>query len=561
MTGVTVHKHDPHTTVYDKGHHPVDAVSDAEDDEVLSVVEGKLPHEVGKSLWLPTDPYLRAIEILKYTWSTCLVLFSLCVIFYSVTQKYCVLQANPVLLFFILFAATLLLAYVEALHYANVSVEKWDMTPYKERFPRACETQKLVKTNKLVQRFLVGRQFFVIFVVFTISEITSFPYINPNMWGMPPSFVLVVCQIGIPGVMWVLTIGQLIPQLYVEEFTLPFLNLYGCNFVTRLAFAAEFIGICHFSWILFHTVSTILFGFIVETSASATNQFAVIAADDKVVDARGALETGLELSSKNLQENNAVASGGSAQVTATERRAEFDETSVSSQGLKNRTWYDYLWDLVRYTWSTFVTLGSVLVVIVGIYNHYSVLPVPVPVAYIIFVCALTLLFYLEGLMICIVATQLWDPESFRETHPRAYKMHKVVNQPDALKRFIVGRQFFTVLTNFLIAQIAVFPHWPSTGYPPALFFIVIRSGLVGVMITLAFAQLCPELLAARYPLFFMNMYGSCSVVNLSLFIESMGIGHCAWLIFFCTRKFFCGKYYDQYDLKPDVIEVKKTQAV
>jgi len=160
-------------------------------------------------------------------------------------------------------------------------------------------------------------------------------------------------------------------------------------------------------------------------------------------------------------------------------------------------------------------------------------------------------------MICIVATQYWDPETFRNTHPRAYKIHKIVNTPDTLKRFIVGRQFFTVLTNFLIAQIAVFPHWPSQGYPPALFFIVIRSGLVGVMITLAFAQLCPELLAARYPLFFMNMYGSPAVVNLSLFIESMGIGHCAWLVFFSTRKLFFGAYFNETDLTQSVVPKKK----
>jgi hypothetical protein len=32
-------------------------------------------------------------------------------------------------------------------------------------------------------------------------------------------------------------------------------------------------------------------------------------------------------------------------------------------------------------------------------------------------------------------------------------MHKFVNQPDNVKRFIIGRQFFTVLTNFLLAQV------------------------------------------------------------------------------------------------------------
>ena len=152
---------------------------------------------------------------------------------------------------------------------------------------------------------------------------------------------------------------------------------------------------------------------------------------------------------------------------------------------------------------------------------------------------LTLLFYLEGLMICIVATQYWDKELFKESHPTAYAMHELVNRPDVLKRFIVGRQFFTVLTYFLIAQIAVFAEWPADNYDPVLFFIVIRSGLVGVMVTLAFGQLLPELLAARYPLFFMNMIGSYSIVQLCLFIEAMGIGHCAWLIFYATKNFAC----------------------
>ena len=308
----TGHQHDPHAQVFDHSNHEVvDAVSHAKDAEVLTFAEKK-PRELHneRSHWLPENPYLRAIEIVKYTWSTCLVCFSLCVIFYSVSKRYCVLQTHPAILFLVLFSATTLLGYVEALHYANVSVEKWDMTPYKTRFPRACETQKLVKTNKLVQQFLVGRQFFVIFVVFAIAQITAFPYIDPELWGMPKTFVLIFCQIGVPGVMWVLTIGQLIPQLYVEEFTLPFLDLYGCYAVTRICFAAEWIGICHFSWILFHTVSTLLFGFIVETAASPTNEFAVIAADDLVADpentVRGGPPQAPALTIRNVHESSAA---------------------------------------------------------------------------------------------------------------------------------------------------------------------------------------------------------------------------------------------------------------
>lgn len=54
-----------------------------------------------------------------------------------------------------------------------------------------------------------------------------------------------------------LTFGQLISQIFVEEFTVQFLNIYGCEFCIRLALAAEYIGICHFSWLLYFIVSRV----------------------------------------------------------------------------------------------------------------------------------------------------------------------------------------------------------------------------------------------------------------------------------------------------------------
>jgi hypothetical protein len=63
----------------------------------------------------------------------------------------------------------------------------------------------------------------------------------------PPSFILVFCQVGVPaGVMWCWRLAN-------WSFSCPFLNLSGCHFMTRVCFAAEWIGICHFSWLLFRT--------------------------------------------------------------------------------------------------------------------------------------------------------------------------------------------------------------------------------------------------------------------------------------------------------------------
>jgi hypothetical protein len=63
---------------------------------------------------------------------------------------------------------------------------------------------------------------------------------------------------------------------------------------------------------------------------------------------------------------------------------------------------------------------------------------------------MTILFYLERLMIVIVGTQYWDLMVFMELYPRAYKVHRLMNQPKNVKRFIIGRQFFAVLANFLL---------------------------------------------------------------------------------------------------------------
>jgi len=165
-------------------------------------------------------------------------------------------------------------------------------------------------------------------------------------------------------------------------------------------------------------------------------------------------------------------------------------------------------EAIKYIWSAFVTIGSIAIVFYGIGKEAYVLKVSSGGAFCIMFIDLAVLFFLEGLMICIVETQYWDPETWREAYPRAYKIHKLVNQPDNLKRFIIGRQFCTVLTGFLLAQIFTLDHMTNEwGWPDALYYVVVKSGLVGVMIVLAHGQLMPELLAAEYPLRFMDMYG------------------------------------------------------
>lgn len=130
-----------------------------------------------------------ACENIKLILVSIIVFLLVLVVFVGVSLTYCVLKIHPAANFVLLFGALTLLAYVEALHYAVVAVEKWDMTKYADKYPRALKCHALVDTPEKVKKFLVGRQFFTLFVVFLISEITSFPDIPKNFGLFIDSFV------------------------------------------------------------------------------------------------------------------------------------------------------------------------------------------------------------------------------------------------------------------------------------------------------------------------------------------------------------------------------------
>jgi hypothetical protein len=305
-------------------------------------------------------------------------------------------------------------------------------------------------------------------------------------------------------------------------------------FISQLLLGAEWIGVCNFSWLLYHIVARLA--------------------------CRSVRKAQKEISSKSTDGILDVESSSDPMSpTEKNRGPDFDNGMDAKKSL---TWFDYL----KYLWSTVATVGSLFIVFYGIKIEAYVLPTPPGATYILFFVFLVLLFYLEGLMIAIVATQYWDKESFKDCYPRAYMLHELVNRPDNVKRFIIGRQFCTVLTNFMLGQITTMDSFPSDGYNPIGFYIIVKSGLVGVLVVLAFAQLCPELLAAEYPLRFMDLYGSYTVVCTSLLFDACGVGHCAWAVFYVTKPFLCKKNTEEVEgtkeyERPAIVKVNSAEIL
>ena len=65
-------------------------------------------------------------------------------------------------------------------------------------------------------------------------------------------------------------------------------------------------------------------------------------------------------------------------------------------------------------------------------------------------------------------------------------------------------------------------------------------------------QLLPELLAQEYPLRFMNLPGAYMVGYISLVFDAIGVGHCAWAIYFLTRGLCCSSHMKRGRADPSV---------
>ena len=141
--------------------------------------------------------------------------------------------------------------------------------------------------------------------------------------------------------------------------------------------------------------------------------------------------------------------------------------------------------MINYVWSTTALVGGLVVVGFGISKEAYILPVPISLAYVIFLVVLVLIFYLEGLMIAVTATKdMLTTDIDPDRYPHARMIHAIINtSPKNMKRFIVGRQFCTVLTTFIIAQLTTFPEWKSS-VAPGLFWILFNSGASGVFVSI-----------------------------------------------------------------------------
>merc|ERR1719419_2117160 len=129
------------------------------------------------------------------------------------------------------------------------------MESFRESHPRAYDCCKLVHTGPNVERFLVGRQFLLLFNGFLVSRIgggTAIDHLEMGSWTWTHEFTQFFFSNGVLLMIVIVALGQLPCQLVAADMMLGFFDLplghkyivvYPCLFV-------ESLGLTHSSYLL-----------------------------------------------------------------------------------------------------------------------------------------------------------------------------------------------------------------------------------------------------------------------------------------------------------------------
>jgi silicon transporter len=191
------------------------------------------------------------VEGVKNVISTCALIFSLtlvCGLIFT-DQTNIARDVHPALAFVLLFFAISWLSVVEGGQASLVGLAPVNRDLYKESHPMAHKCTEISNTGDNLDRYLLGRQFMVVFIVFTVNQ-SGNPIADATLWGLPQPLLNAFLGSGLAMILITTMIGQLNSQVNASHCMLDYLNTranYATIVVARLIEAS---GLVHASYLI-----------------------------------------------------------------------------------------------------------------------------------------------------------------------------------------------------------------------------------------------------------------------------------------------------------------------
>jgi silicon transporter len=161
---------------------------------------------------------------------------------------------NPIVAFITIWAAVLWLTMIEGSQASLVGLSPIRSELYKDTHKKTAMVTAIVHTGDNLDRYLLGRQFMVVLIVFTIN-LSGAPLKGVELWGFPPFITNVFLNTGFAMILFTAMIGQLNSQVNASHCMLDYINNYFALFTIWVAMAIEFSGLLHASYVVHMIVS------------------------------------------------------------------------------------------------------------------------------------------------------------------------------------------------------------------------------------------------------------------------------------------------------------------
>jgi len=192
-------------------------------------------------------------DIARFIFSLALLLFSGVVTCYSIVeQKTSMWKEVPGWASLLIFIFVLwLLGVMEGLQIALVELKRQNPETYKDQYPTAYKLGQVASQGDNIEKFLMGRQVFVVCLVFFAAKLTTIHGRTDGFLFEVPQWVQTVfLETGLLACVVVVIVAQLMPQIVASLYPVQFLELIVMKPAYYACIILEFCGITHFCWVL-----------------------------------------------------------------------------------------------------------------------------------------------------------------------------------------------------------------------------------------------------------------------------------------------------------------------
>jgi len=378
---------------------------------------------------------------------------------------------------------------LEGCQISVVGLQGYDPETFRTSHPRAYQCCKLVHTGANVERFLVGRQFLLLFNGFLVSRIgggQAIDHFKMGNWEWGLEMTQFFFSNGVLLMIVIVALGQLPTQLVAADKMLGFFELPLNHYwlVLRPCMFVEWLGFTHSSYILKD--------FLCWVSGIDVSK----ADPEKELnkDAIHWLKCGFSLFAVGFSGTFITKGIAKSQTNAT--------TGAGWQHLS----------------------GGAAVAVSFLF---------------VFMLASA-----EGIQVALLHP---DTATFRykKEKPLAYRTAKLALSGRNMAAFLAGRQFLTAMNMVLLAKVTSYAGGDGKLLPGGDWGMgetfneyLLQWGFLGAIFVVNVAQLASQVTASIFPIPTINNYFMYWLLRLMLFIEFIGIVNACWFLAYLMERYF-----------------------